>query len=54
MSDGEHQIRVLVADDHTLFREGVMTMLENSPDTIPVGGAGNGCRSGRAGYRTTT
>lgn len=36
------RIRVLVADDHTLFREGVMTMLDDSPDTLPVGGAGDG------------
>jgi DNA-binding NarL/FixJ family response regulator len=45
MSDGEQLIRVLVADDHTLFREGVMTMLENSPETIPVGGAGTGAEA---------
>jgi len=45
VSDNEGQIRVLVADDHTLFREGVMTMLENSPDTVPVGGAGTGAQA---------
>ena len=45
MSDEAGQIRVLVADDHTLFREGVMTMLENSPDTTPVGGAGDGAQA---------
>ncbi len=42
MTGDRARIRVLVADDHTLFREGVMTMLEKSPDTEPVGGAGNG------------
>lgn len=35
-------IRVLIADDHTLFREGVSAMLQATPDTELVGEAGTG------------
>jgi DNA-binding NarL/FixJ family response regulator len=35
-------IRVLVADDHTLFREGMCAIFENVPDIEVVGEASNG------------
>jgi DNA-binding NarL/FixJ family response regulator len=35
-------IRVLIADDHTLFREGVSAMLQATADTELVGEAGTG------------
>ncbi|WP_129675842.1 response regulator transcription factor [Candidatus Chloroploca sp. Khr17] len=35
-------IRVLIADDHTLFREGVSAMLQATSDTELVGEAGTG------------
>lgn len=35
-------IRVLVVDDHTLFREGMRAIFENVPDIEVVGEAGNG------------
>ncbi len=35
-------IKVLIADDHVFYREGVRTFLENEPDFEVVGEAGNG------------
>lgn len=35
-------IRVLVVDDHTLVREGLVGLLENQPDITVVGQAGSG------------
>jgi len=35
-------IRVLIADDHVFYREGVRAFLENEPDVEVVGEAGNG------------
>ncbi len=35
-------IRVLVADDHTLFREGMCAIFENVPDIEVIGQASNG------------
>jgi DNA-binding NarL/FixJ family response regulator len=35
-------IRVLIADDHVFYREGVRAFLENEPDIEVVGEAGNG------------
>ncbi|VAW30517.1 Two-component transcriptional response regulator, LuxR family [hydrothermal vent metagenome] len=39
MSDS---IRILIADDHPLFREGVAQSLANEPDFVVVGQAGSG------------
>lgn len=36
------QIRVLLADDHALFREGVRALLERQPSLAVIGEAGNG------------
>jgi hypothetical protein len=36
------KIRVLVADDHALFREGVNALLAATPDIVVVGEAANG------------
>ena len=38
-------IRVLIADDHTLFREGVHALLSAAPDTEVVGQAANGAEA---------
>lgn len=35
-------IKVLIADDHVFYREGVRAFLENAPDVMVVGEAGNG------------
>ena len=35
------KIRVVVTDDHTLFRHGIKTVLATEPDIEPVGEAGN-------------
>src|SRR5688572_15128343 len=35
-------IKVLIADDHVFYREGVRTLLSNSPDVSVVGEASNG------------
>ena len=35
------QIRILLVDDHTLFRQGVKTMLSQEPDLEIVGEASN-------------
>ncbi len=39
---GEAAIRVLMADDHGLFREGVASLLERADDVVLVGEAGTG------------
>jgi DNA-binding NarL/FixJ family response regulator len=36
------QIRVLIADDHPLFRDGMRTLLQSGPDTEVVGEAATG------------
>ena len=36
------RIRVLVVDDHTLFRQGIVGLLESQPDVEVVGQAGTG------------
>lgn len=38
----EKQIKILIADDQTLFRECMKDLLENEPDFTVVGEAGNG------------
>jgi DNA-binding NarL/FixJ family response regulator len=35
-------LRILVVDDHSLFRRGIIHLLEEMPDTVVVGEAGNG------------
>ncbi len=41
-SQSQEQIRILVADDHPLFRKGIIYMLNSHEDMIVVGEAGNG------------
>lgn len=36
------QVRVVIADDHTLLREGTSRILETQPDIVVVGEAGDG------------
>jgi DNA-binding NarL/FixJ family response regulator len=38
-------IRVLVADDHALFRDGVAALLGSQPDMTLVAEASNGCEA---------
>lgn len=39
------KIRVVLADDHTFFREGLKVLLENQPDMEVVGEAGSGMKA---------
>lgn len=41
----EEAIRILVVDDHKLFREGLIALLTNAPDTTVVGEAGTGAEA---------
>ena len=38
----EQRIRVLLVDDHTLFREGLASLLTAQPDIVVIGEAGDG------------
>ena len=38
----ESSIRIIVVDDHTLFREGLITLLNATPQMQVVGEAGTG------------
>ena len=42
MTDGRPRIRVLMADDHQIFRAGLRRLLESEPDFEVVGEAGDG------------
>jgi DNA-binding NarL/FixJ family response regulator len=57
MNDDQHSdpgvIRVLVVDDHPLFREGVATLLAGEPDMQLIGEAANG-NEGVAQFRRQT
>lgn len=44
-SDGAVPIRVLLADDHLLLREGVAGIISNQPDMVVVGFAENGLKA---------
>ncbi len=37
-----HKIRILLADDHTLMREGIRALIEDEPDMLVVGEAEDG------------
>ena len=37
-----HKIRVLIADDHTLLRNGIRALLDEQPDMTMVAEAGDG------------
>ena len=43
------KIRILLTDDHTLFRQGILNMLEHETDIEVVGEAANGTESVDAG-----
>ena len=43
MKRGEHRLRVLVADDHPLFRDGMERAVRSRPDFEFVGAAAGGC-----------
>jgi DNA-binding NarL/FixJ family response regulator len=42
MEAGDEQIRILVSDDHTLFREGIIEILAHEPDLTVVAEASSG------------
>ncbi len=42
MSDGSNSIRILVVDDHPLFRQGIVALLATQPDMNLVAEASNG------------
>lgn len=42
MDDGVAHLRVLIADDHLIFRDGLRTLLTAAPDMEPIGEAGTG------------
>jgi DNA-binding NarL/FixJ family response regulator len=44
----ENTIRLLVVDDHTMFREGLVRMLEKEPAFSVVGQAGTAAEALRA------
>ena len=46
-------IRLLVADDHTLFREGLIALLEAAAETAVVGQAGTGTEAIKQAKETT-
>src|ERR1700689_2211558 len=46
------KIRVLLTDDHTLFRQGIRTLLSAEPDLEVVGEAGNAMESVAAAKQT--
>ena len=40
--DKDQPIRILIADDHPMLREGVLAVVEMQPDMTVVGEAANG------------
>lgn len=42
MNRGKHEVRILIADDHSLFREGLCKLLEEQPGFRVVGEASDG------------
>lgn len=42
MSEGPNPIRVLAVDDHSVFRQGIASLLEDQPDILLVAEASNG------------
>ena len=42
MTKSNHSIRILIADDHTIFREGLRILLAGEPEFLVVGEAGDG------------
>jgi DNA-binding NarL/FixJ family response regulator len=45
MAERSDPLRILVVDDHTLFREGLIALLGAAPDTEVVGEAGTGAEA---------
>lgn len=46
-------IKIIVVDDHNLFREGLISLLEAAPETAVVGQAGNGKEAIAQAKKTT-
>ena len=42
VSDGSQPIRILIADDYALIREGIAVLVATQPDMTLVAEAGNG------------
>ncbi len=49
----DERIRVLVADDHTLFRDGLVALLEDDPHTEVVGDARTGLEAVQQAHTTS-
>ncbi len=45
MEKGASKIRILIADDHAIFRDGLKKLLESEPDFTVVGEAGDGAEA---------
>ena len=45
MADEDGPVRVVVVDDHVLFRQGLTALLDAAPDTTVVGQAGDGAEA---------
>ncbi|MGH2727375.1 MAG: response regulator [Actinomycetota bacterium] len=52
MGSDESAIRILLADEHALFREAVRVILESQPDLEVVGEAGDGAQAALEAERT--
>jgi two-component system, NarL family, nitrate/nitrite response regulator NarL len=45
MENRNHKVRILIADDHTIFRDGLRRLLESEPEFQVIGEAGDGAEA---------
>jgi two-component system, NarL family, nitrate/nitrite response regulator NarL len=45
MENKNHKVRILIADDHTIFRDGLRRLLESEPEFQVIGEAGDGAEA---------
>src|ERR1700730_14587964 len=53
VSQSNETIRIVLADDHGLVREGLRLLLHSAPDIVIIGEAGDGIEAGRVAQRTS-